>query len=215
MWSRGGKRATGYNFLRGVSRSGIRETENREGFLTGLLSIRGKNSGLPNSKCRVNNGDQYEKRPVRRVLSTKRRKKLHPRHPPVIRSFVSTTNATVHMAALTVSSVHVAGVVASARAPVRAQRAVNAKAPARVSASAFMGGAERRALAVSARRAAPARGFEVVAQAISEVRSISDAFPPFTPRSARRVACSRVVPVDVARVISTPRQNPGPSALGS
>ena len=104
---------------------------------------------------------------------------------------------------------------ALARAPVRAQRAVNAKAPARVSASAFMGGAERRALAVSARRAAPARGFEVVAQAISEVRSISDAFPPFTPRSARRVACSRVVPVDVARVISTPRQNPGPCALGS
>ena len=152
---------------------------------------------------------------MRRVLSTKRRKKLHPRHPPVIRSFVSTTNATVHMAALTVSSVHVAGVIASARAPVRAQRAVNAKAPARVSASAFMGGAERRALAVSARRAAPARGFEVVAQAISEVRSISDAFPPFTPRTARRVACSRVVPVDVARVISTPRQNPGPCALGS
>ena len=145
-----------------------------------------------------------------------RRKKWEDEHRPAIRSFVSTTNATVDMAALTVTSVHVAGVAASARAPVRAQRAVNAKAPARVSASsAFMGGAERRALAVSARRAAPARGFEVVAQAISEVRSISDAFPPFTPRTARRVACSRVVPVDVARVISTPRQNPGPCALGS
>ena len=134
-----------------------------------------------------------------------RRKKWEDEHRPAIRSFVSTTNATVDMAALTVTSVHVAGVAASARAPVRAQRAVNAKAPARVSASAFMGGAERRALAVSARRAAPTRGFEVVAQAISEVRSISDAFPPFTPRTARRVACSRVVPVDVALVISHPR----------
>ena len=88
-----------------------------------------------------------------------RRKKWEDEHRPAIRSFVSTTNATVDMAALTVTSVHVASVAASARAPVRAQRAVNAKAPARVSASsAFMGGAERRALAVSARRAAPARG---------------------------------------------------------
>ena len=104
-----------------------------------------------------------------------RRKKWEDEHRPAIRSFVSTTNATVDMAALTVTSVHVAGVAASARAPVRAQRAVNAKAPARVSASsAFMGGAERRALAVSARRAAPTRGFEVVAQAISEVRYPSE-----------------------------------------
>ena len=134
-----------------------------------------------------------------------RRKKWEDEHRPAIRSFVSTTNATVDMAALTVTSVHVAGVAASARAPVRAQRAVNAKAPARVSASAFMGGAERRALAVSARRAAPTRGFEVVAQAISEVR-----YPPMTSRGsrarrARRVASARVVPVDVALVISHPR----------
>jgi hypothetical protein len=68
-----------------------------------------------------------------------------------------------------------------------------------------MGGAERRALAVSARRAAPTRGFEVVAQAISEVR-----YPPMTSRGsrarhARRVASARVVPVDVALVISHPR----------
>lgn len=135
-----------------------------------------------------------------------RRKKWEDEHRPAIRSFVSTTNATVDMAALTVTSVHVASVAASARAPVRAQRAVNAKAPARVSASsAFMGGAERRALAVSARRAAPARGFEVDAQAISEVR-----YPPMTfrgsrARHARRVASARVVPVDVALVISHPR----------
>jgi len=142
-----------------------------------------------------------------------RRKKWEDEHRPAIRSFVSTTNATVDMAALTVTSVHVAGVAASARAPVRAQRAVNAKAPARVSASsAFMGGAERRALAVSARRAAPTRGFEVVAQAISEVR-----YPPMTSRGsrarrARRVASARVVPVASRSSFPTlARQNPGPS----
>ena len=135
-----------------------------------------------------------------------RRKKWEDEHRPAIRSFVSTTNATVDMAALTVTSVHVAGVAASARAPVRAQRAVNAKAPARVSASsAFMGGAERRALAVSARRAAPTRGFEVVAQAISEVRYPSETSRGSRARHARRVAYARVVPVDVALVISHPR----------
>ena len=135
-----------------------------------------------------------------------RRKKWEDEHRPAIRSFVSTTNATVDMAALTVTSVHVAGVAASARAPVRAQRAVNAKAPARVSASsAFMGGAERRALAVSARRAAPTRGFEVVAQAISEVRYPSETSRGSRARHARRVASARVVPVDVAHVISHPR----------
>ena len=135
-----------------------------------------------------------------------RRKKWEDEHRPAIRSFVSTTNATVDMAALTVTSVHVAGVAASARAPVRAQRAVNAKAPARVSASsAFMGGAERRALAVSARRAAPTRGFEVVAQAISEVRYPQMTSSGSRARHARRVASARVVPVDVALVISHPR----------
>ena len=142
-----------------------------------------------------------------------RRKKWEDEHRPAIRSFVSTTNATVDMAALTVTSVHVAGVAASARAPVRAQRAVNAKAPARVSASsAFMGGAERRALAVSARRAAPTRGFEVVAQAISEVRYPSETSRGSRARHARRVASARVVPVASRSSFPTlARQNPGPS----
>ena len=80
------------------------------------------------------------------------------------------------MSAVTCSAVHVAGVVASARATV-ASRGVAAAAP-RVSANkgVFMAGsvAGRRGLALTAargRQSAGARGFEVVAQAISEVRA--------------------------------------------
>ena len=81
------------------------------------------------------------------------------------------------MAAVTCSAVHVAGVVASARATVASRDGVAAAAP-RVSANkgVFMAGsvAGRRGLALTAargRQSAGARGFEVVAQAISEVRT--------------------------------------------
>ena len=76
------------------------------------------------------------------------------------------------------STVHVAGAVASARAPAASRGAV-AATPARAQARSvgFVGGQEaRRGLALRA-----ARGFEVVAQAISEVR-----IPPARTAPARR-----------------------------
>ena len=83
------------------------------------------------------------------------------------------------MAALTCTAVHL-GVAASARATV-ALRGVAAAMP-RCAASAnnvFMAGSAsgRRGLALTAargRKVAGARGFEVVAQAISEVRDVSE-----------------------------------------
>ena len=86
------------------------------------------------------------------------------------------------MAAVSCLSVGaMAGVVAaSARAPVASRGGAVMKVqvqPARASVG-FVGGAERRALSMGAARARPstrggARGFEVVAMAISEVRSSS------------------------------------------
>ena len=89
------------------------------------------------------------------------------------------------MAAVSCSTAHTAGAVASARAPVARARAASVAAAApRVNAASklgasksFMGAAERRALALTAARGKAAagsarRGFEVVAQAISEVRGV-------------------------------------------
>lgn len=93
------------------------------------------------------------------------------------------------MATLTFSAVHAAGVVASARAPVASRGAV-AAVPVRTQSRSvgFVGSEQgRRGLALSAARARTARGargFEVVAQAISEVR----AGPCPSPRAASRDA---------------------------
>ena len=90
------------------------------------------------------------------------------------------------MSAISMSTVHVAGAVASARAPAASRGAV-AATPARAQARSvgFVGGQEaRRGLALRAARgraARGARGFEVVAQAISEVR-----IPPARTAPARR-----------------------------
>lgn len=97
------------------------------------------------------------------------------------------------MSTLTFSAVHAAGVVASARAPVASRGAV-AAVPVRTQSRSvgFVGSEQgRRGLALSAARARTARGargFEVVAQAISEVR----AGPRPSPRAASRDASAHV-----------------------
>lgn len=86
------------------------------------------------------------------------------------------------MAAITCNALGAVGVVASARAPV-ASRGVVAAMPVRTQAKSvgFGSEAQRRGLAMNAARGRStrgARGFEVVAQAISEVRTEEHACIP-------------------------------------
>ncbi len=120
------------------------------------------------------------------------------------------------MAAISCNALGAVGVVASARAPVASRGAV-AALPVRTQAKSvgFGSEAQRRGLAMNAARGHStrgARGFEVVAQAISEVRTAKRAihrFPRTRTRSDDRDAPRDATPGASHAWLSS-RQNPEP-----
>jgi hypothetical protein len=120
------------------------------------------------------------------------------------------------MAAISCNALGAVGVVASARAPVASRGAV-AALPVRTQAKSvgFGSEAQRRGLAMNAARGRStrgARGFEVVAQAISEVRTAKRAihrFPRTRTRSDDRDAPRDATPGASHAWLSS-RQNPEP-----
>ena len=120
------------------------------------------------------------------------------------------------MAAISCNALGAVGVVASARAPVASRGAVAAM-PVRTQAKSvgFGSEAQRRGLAMNAARGRStrgARGFEVVAQAISEVRTAKRAihrFPRTRTRSDDRDAPRDATPGASHAWLSS-RQNPEP-----
>ena len=132
------------------------------------------------------------------------------------RSLTPSVRSSTIMAAISCNALGAVGVVASARAPVASRGAVAAM-PVRTQAKSvgFGSEAQRRGLAMNAARGRStrgARGFEVVAQAISEVRTHEHTFRP--PSRSRTRSANRDAPRDAspgARHASlSRRQNPEP-----
>ena len=132
------------------------------------------------------------------------------------RSLTPSVRSSTIMAAISCNALCAVGVAASARAPVASRGAVAAM-PVRTQAKSvgFGSEAQRRGLAMNAARGRStrgARGFEVVAQAISEVRTHEHTFRP--PSRSRTRSANRDAPRDAspgARHASlSRRQNPEP-----
>ena len=132
------------------------------------------------------------------------------------RSLTPSVRSSTIMAAISCNALGAVGVVASARAPVASRGAV-AALPVRTQAKSvgFGSEAQRRGLAMNAARGRStrgARGFEVVAQAISEVRTAKRAihrFPRTRTRSDDRDAPRDATPGASHAWLSS-RQNPEP-----